>query len=113
MSAFPDGVAVLGTTKRLLPGDALLVHAAAIRCLDFNDVFSRRNNHHPSEFVIPTVLALAGIEGWSGRKALEATAQGYRIFLAMGEMWEGLLGRGWAPASTLGRATAAALVCLL
>src|SRR5690606_10884510 len=77
MSAFPDGVAVLGTTKRLLPGDALLVHAAAIRCLDFNDVFSRRNNHHPSEFVIPTVLALAGIEGWSGRKALEATAQGY------------------------------------
>src|SRR5690606_19496935 len=110
---FRDGVSILGHSKKVLPADALLVHAAAIRCLDYNDVFSRRNNHHPSEFVVPIVMALAEIEGWSGERIIEATVMGYRVFLAMGEMWEGLLGRGWAPASTLGRPTAAALVCIL
>lgn len=113
MSPQPDGVGILGHGTRLRPADALLVHGAAIRCMDFNDVFSRRNNHHPSEFVVPIVLALAERENWTGARTIEATARGYRIFLAMGEMWEGLLGRGWAPASTLGRSTAAALVGLL
>jgi 2-methylcitrate dehydratase len=108
-----DGVGILASSQRLRPADAMLVHGAAIRCMDFNDVFSRRNNQHPSEFVIPVVLALAELEGWSGARAIDATALGYRIFLAMGEMWEGLLGRGWAPSATLGRATTAALVGLL
>ena len=109
----PDGVGILGSDVRLRPADALLVHAAAIRCMDFNDIFSRRNNQHPSEFVVPIVLALAEREKWSGARAIDATAIGYRIFLAMGEMWEGLLGRGWAPSASLGRHTAAALVALL
>jgi len=113
MSPQADGVGILGHMTRLRPADALLVHGAAIRCMDFNDVFSRRNNHHPSEFVVPIVLALAEKGKWTGARTIEATALGYRIFLAMGEMWEGLLGRGWAPASTLGRSTAAALVGLL
>jgi 2-methylcitrate dehydratase PrpD len=107
------GVGILGLGRKLRPADAMLVHGASIRCMDFNDVFSRRNNQHPSEFVIPVVLALAEQQGWSGARAIEATAIGYRIFLAMGESWEGLLGRGWAPSATLGRATSAALVGIL
>ena len=96
-------VTVLGSSRRLPVREALLVNAAAIRTLDFNDVYSARNNHHPSESVIPIALAFAELHGWNGRQLLDAVAVGYRISLTVGELWSGLLAKGWAPAASLGQ----------
>ncbi len=114
-SLAPDssGVAVLGFDERYRPADAMVLHAAAIRCLDFNDYFTARNNYHPSEHVIPAVLAIAEMQRWTGRHLLDAIAQGYRISLGFGEMWAGLLDAGWAPSATLGRISTAAILTRL
>lgn len=104
---------VFGFGVQLPVFDALLVNAALIRARDFNDVYSGRNNHHPSESVIPMSLALAENEQWSGSQLLDAVARGYRISLVVGELWSGLLDRGWAPAATLGHVANTILLGLL
>lgn len=105
-----SGVSVLGLEERYRPADAMVLHAAAIRCLDFNDYFTARNNYHPSEHVIPAVLAIAEQRRWTGEQIVDAIALGYRISLGFGEMWAGLLDSGWAPSATLGRISTAALL---
>lgn len=91
------------------PGpDQVLVSATAVRALDFNDSFSRRNNMHPSELVVPIVLAEATRQGWGGDRVLHEIVAGYRICLGVAELWDGLLGRGWAPTASLGQIVAAA-----
>lgn len=90
---------------------AILANATAIRHLDFNDVYSNRNNLHPSEIVVPLALAFAQDLGWSGTDLIEAIARGYSVNLWIGEAWEGLLGRGWAPTATTGALAAAAISC--
>ena len=106
-------VTVLGSSRRLPVREALLVNAAAIRTLDFNDVYSGRNNHHPSESVLPIGLVLAELNTWSGRQFIDAIAVGYRISLTVGELWSGLLARGWAPAASLGQLSNAAFIAIL
>lgn len=107
------GVLALGVPTPVDVPDALLINGAAIRALDFNDTFSGRNNHHPSESVIPIALALAELEDWSGARLLDAVAIGYRLSLTLGERWSGLLARGWAPAATLGQLSSAAYIAVL
>jgi 2-methylcitrate dehydratase len=109
-SAEGKQVTVLGSSRRLPVREALLVNAAAIRTLDFNDVYSARNNHHPSESVIPIALAFAELHGWSGRQLMDAVAVGYRISLTVGELWSGLLAKGWAPAASLGQLSSAGFI---
>jgi 2-methylcitrate dehydratase len=103
-------VTVLGSSHRLPVREALLVNAAAIRTLDFNDVHSARNNHHPSESVIPIALAFAELHGWSGRQLMDSVAVGYRISLTVGELWRDLLAKGWAPAASLGQLSSAGFI---
>jgi 2-methylcitrate dehydratase len=103
-------VTVLGSSRRLPVREALLVNAAAIRTLDFNDVYSARNNHHPSESVFPIALAFAELNGWSGRQLINGVGVGYRISLTVGELWSGLLARGWAPAASLGQLSNAGFI---
>jgi len=104
---------VIGSATGLRPGAAIVANAAAIRLLDFNDVYAGRNNLHPSEMVLPLVLLAAERDGWSGRELLEEVVRGYRVCFGVGELWEGLLGRGWAPTATLGQIAAAAFAGLL
>ena len=109
-SAVGRQVTALGSSCRLPVREALLVNAAAIRTLDFNDVYSARNNHHPSESVIPVALAFAELHGWNGRQLMDAVAVGYRISLTVGELWSGLLAKGWAPAASLGQLSSAGFI---
>lgn len=90
---------------------AILANVAAIRHLDFNDVYSNRNNLHPSEIVVPLALSFAQGLGWAGRDLIEAIGRGYSTNLWIGEAWEGLLDRGWAPTATTGTLAAAAITC--
>lgn len=103
-------VTVLGSSRRLPVREAVLVNAAAIRTLDFNDVYSARNNHHPSESVCPIALAFAELNGWTGRQLMDAVGVGYRISLTVGELWSGLLAKGWAPAASLGQLSNAGFI---
>jgi 2-methylcitrate dehydratase PrpD len=108
-----EGVRLLGRRDRARPADAMLVQSASIRALDFNDVYSGRNNHHPSENVVPAVLAVAELDGWDGARALDAVARSYRVALGLGELWAGLLDRGWAPSGTIGRISTAVTIAAL
>lgn len=117
--AFDDGAGaggetgLLGRPEQVPLVSALLVNGAAIRALDFNDTYSGRNNHHPSESVIPLALAVAERDGWPGTRLVDAVAVGYRLSLSLGECWSGLLGRGWAPAATLGQIASTAFAAHL
>jgi 2-methylcitrate dehydratase len=109
-SGVPGLVTVIGSPRRLPVRDAVLANAASIRTLDFNDVYSARNNHHPSESVVPIALAVAEMQDWSGSRLIDAVALGYRISLTVGELWQGLLAAGWAPAASLGQLSNAAFI---
>jgi 2-methylcitrate dehydratase len=113
IDAAPGDSGLLGRPEQLRLESALLVNGAAIRALDFNDTYSGRNNHHPSESVIPLALAVAEREGWPGSRLVDAVAVGYRLSLSLGECWSGLLGRGWAPAATLGQIASTAFAAHL
>ncbi len=104
---------VVGSDRRLSADDAILANAAAFRILDFNDVYAGRNNLHPSETVIPLVLERAEAEDWSGEEVLQFIARGYQIHIGIGDIWEGLLGGGWAPTATLGQIASAAFAGIL
>ena len=107
------GYSLIGHSRRVSLSSALLCNAAAIRAQDLNDVFSRRNNNHPSESVIPIALAAAERAGMTGAELVDAVAIGYRLSLTIGECWSGLLGRGWAPAATLGQISSTAFIAHL
>jgi 2-methylcitrate dehydratase PrpD len=103
----PGGVRMPGSGRTVSAGDAQLLLSASIRALDLNDIFSARNNHHPSEIAIPPVLAQAALEDMSIGHLLDGVVRAYRVSLGVGELWSGLLRTGWAPTATLGRISGA------
>lgn len=112
-AASPGNMPAFGAGVTTTKNDALLANAAAIRAQDLNDVYSGRNNNHPSESVIPIAVAAAYENSWSGKQLVDAVALGYRLSLTIGDTWSGLLTRGWAPAATLGQISSTAFIALL
>ncbi|HEX7021804.1 MAG TPA: MmgE/PrpD family protein [Trueperaceae bacterium] len=108
----PDA-SVIGFPDKAAIEDAVLNNSASIRALDFNDTYAGRNNLHPSEIVIPLVLAFAERGKWSGAEVLRAIARGYDLDIRLAEAIGPLLPNGWAPNATIGQIAGAGLAAQL
>jgi len=76
----PAQASVLFTGDRVSVIDAILVNGTAARFLDYNDAFIGTGpGGHPSDNLV-AALAVAEVEGSSGRDLLTAAALGYELF---------------------------------
>ena len=92
--AVPTGVStVIGTAQRTTPDLATFANGAAIRYFSFNDLYFGREPGHPSDN-IASCLAIAELEGRSGRDFLLAMVLAYEIDCRLLDAAE-LTPRGW------------------
>jgi 2-methylcitrate dehydratase PrpD len=108
----PSGRAtVLATGERTSAASAALLNGAGGHALDFDDVADPIYGH-PSVVLVPTVLAVAEVEGASGRDVLESYVTGFHVAcaIAAGIDVRGHYSHGWHSTATIGvlAATAAA-----
>ncbi len=93
---------LIGDGRKVNLAQAALINGSASHALDFDDV-QQRLHGHPSAPVAPVVLALAELNGASGRDVLTAFVAGVeaecRINVFMGE---GHYERGWHSTATIG-----------
>ncbi len=76
---------LLGSGQRARAHDAALINGSAGHALDFDDVASRMVGH-PTAPVAPAALALAQMQGASGRALLDALIVGHEIESRIGEL---------------------------
>lgn len=105
---------VAGTTQSLAPPWAALVNGTAAHALDFDDNYDP-SKAHASAVLYPAILAVADIQGCSGKDVLDAYITGLQI---MGRVGQGVnpvhRNRGWHATATVGVfGTAAACARLL
>jgi len=82
--AFSAGNAtVLGTDQRFDPGLAATLNAAACTVTQFSEGH-RRSRGDPGPHIVPTVLAIAEVEGSSGEELLAALVAGYEVAVRVG-----------------------------
>jgi 2-methylcitrate dehydratase PrpD len=74
---------VIGHQTRLPALSAALVNGAAAHALDYDDVHMAMPGH-PSVAILPGLLALAELEGSSGREVMAAFAAGYETACRIG-----------------------------
>jgi 2-methylcitrate dehydratase PrpD len=74
---------VIGHQTRLPALSAALVNGAAAHALDYDDVHMAMPGH-PSVAILPGLLALAELEGSSGREVMTAFAAGYETACRIG-----------------------------
>jgi 2-methylcitrate dehydratase PrpD len=74
---------VIGHQARLPALSAALVNGAAAHALDYDDVHMAMPGH-PSVAILPGLLALAELEGSSGREVITAFAAGYETACRIG-----------------------------
>jgi 2-methylcitrate dehydratase len=91
---------VMGSGEMANRVQATFANGTALRYLDHNDYYYRRDNSHASGNVA-AAFAVAEAEGLGGREALLGTIIGYEMQLRLchhcGSMWN----RGWASATNL------------
>lgn len=107
----PPQVAVLGRHERLSAQWAAFVDGIAIHVEDYDDTHVA-SMIHPGASVVPAALAVAELQGASGRELLEAVIVGVETAVRAGlGVGAEAFDRGWHPTGTmghLGAATAAA-----
>src|SRR5262249_59559428 len=74
---------VIGHATRLPALSAALVNGAAAHALDYDDVHMAMPGH-PSVAILPGLLALAELEGASGRNVITAFVAGYETACRIG-----------------------------
>lgn len=87
------GARIWGSALRTSVETAALVNGVAMRNLDFSDSYFGIDSTHPSD-LIPGALAIAEVNGVSGRKVLEAIAIGYEVSVTIADAF-GLRRHGW------------------
>jgi 2-methylcitrate dehydratase PrpD len=96
---------VIGMGLRTSPVNAALANGAMIHLLDFDDEIPGQGIH-PSAVIFPVVMALAEMNGGTGRAVLNAFTVGCEITSKVGEM----LGSPGNAAGAVGAAAAAGLM---
>lgn len=97
-----DGASVIGSRRRLPPGDAAFVNGATIHSLDFDDTHGTASVH-PSAAVLPSALAAAEQAGADGTTFLRAYALGVELVVRLGLLAPGRFHAvGIHPTGTLG-----------
>src|SRR5262249_19715001 len=79
---------IIGTASKTSCDEAAFVNAMAIRYLDFNDYAAFGFPHHPSINVAPA-LAIAEMQGMSGRDLLLGLTVGYEVQVKVRDASEG------------------------
>src|SRR5262249_55981039 len=79
---------IIGTASKTSCDEAAFVNAMAIRYLDFNDYAAFGFPHHPSINVAPA-LAVAEMQGLSGRDLLFGLTVGYEVQVKVRDASEG------------------------
>ncbi|HTD78350.1 MAG TPA: MmgE/PrpD family protein [Chloroflexota bacterium] len=94
---------VLATRIRTQPAQAAFLNGTAGHALDFDDVADEIKGH-PSVVLVPALLALAEVNGNSGRELLEAYVVGFEVAcaIARGLPIESHYRRGWHATATIG-----------
>lgn len=105
---------VIGTSQRTSAPLAVFTNGTALRYLDFNDGYSRRDSSHPSGN-FPVALALCEAKRRSGRELLCALIAGYEVHLRLCNFSASpsLKKRGWHHTCNLQFSAAAAASFLL
>lgn len=105
---------VVGTSMKCSAPLAVFTNGTALRYLDFNDGYSRRDSSHPSGN-FPVALAMAEAHGRSGRDLLRAMIAGYEVHLRLCNFSgaPALKKRGWHHTCNLQFSAAAAASLLL
>ena len=105
---------ILGSVEKTNRAHATYANGTALRYLDHNDYYYRRDNSHASGNVA-AAFAVAEAEKLGGKDAILGTVIGYEMQLRLchhcGSMWN----RGWASATNLamsGAALTSRLMCL-
>jgi len=97
-----------GVGTRLSVRDATLLNSFLSHALYLDDG-SRFTGGHPSSVVIPGAVALAEMEGATGRRLIAAVAAGYEIFLRLGRaIYPSTVVRGFQSTAVIGAAASAA-----
>lgn len=76
---------LVGTSVRVPPASAALVHGVAAHCFDFDDTFAE-SVVHPGSFVIPTALAVAEAYAVSDEQFTTALTVGYEVAARLGSV---------------------------
>ena len=84
---------VLGTRRKTTPDVAALVNGLMVRYFDFNDTYLSREPAHPSDNT-PACLAVAEMEGRSGKDILVAVVLAYEVQCRLCDA-ANLRHRGW------------------
>ena len=99
---------IIGHDARLPALSAALVNGAASHALDYDDV-NMAMPGHPSVAILPGLLALAELEGSSGREVITAFVAGYETGCRIGAALQpGHYNLGFHSTSTVGSFGAAA-----
>ena len=103
---------LVGTGRKVSPGDAALVNGAASHALDYDDCHHLVG--HPSVTVLPAALAIAEAQGASGRALIRALIAGIEAAAAIGSVTlPDHYDQGFHATATLGAFGAAAAAGLL
>lgn len=87
------GATVLGTVHQAPPETAAFANGVLFRYLDYNDTYLSKEPAHPSDN-LAAVLAIAELQGASGREVLAATVLAYEVQCRLCDA-ASIRARGW------------------